>query len=54
MKNGIYGCHIEGMYCECKFQNDKLINCFVDFYDSGIELRTEIIDVKNIDFKKVK
>jgi hypothetical protein len=52
-KHGIYGGHIEGQYCEAKFFNDNIVDCFVDKYDSDIELNTGILNTNNITwFKK--
>ncbi len=51
-KHGIYSCHIEGIHCEAKFFNDKLIDCFVDKYKSKIEMNIDIIKVDNIQWVK--
>ena len=30
-ENGIYGIHIEGIYCEVKVHNEKIIDGFIDY-----------------------
>ena len=42
-KDGIYSSYIKGVYCEAKFENHKLVDCFVDYYGSDFEMRKEII-----------
>lgn len=53
IKNGVYGTHIEGIYCEGYFEKNKLFSCFVDFYNSDIEMNIEIINSDNLKWKKV-
>jgi len=50
-ENGIYGIHIEGIYCEVKVHNEKIIDGFIDYYGSNTELSEYVINA--IDIKKL-
>jgi len=51
MENGIYGIHIESIYCEVRVNNEKIINGFIDYYGSNTELSEYVINA--IDIKRL-
>jgi hypothetical protein len=53
MKNGIYGFHFMGIYCEAKFKDDVVIDAYVDKYGSECKLENKWI-FKSFDFVEVK
>jgi hypothetical protein len=52
MKNGIYGFHFMGIYCEAKFKDDKVIDAYVDYYKSEIPLHKQHV-TSNLEYRKV-